>query len=352
MSLDFFDFFSGCGGTSQGMQRAGLSVRLGIDWDPDAGETYQKNFAGAAFLCKDIRDVKVKDLAPFVSRKRRRPIVFGACAPCQPFSRQNRSKMGDDGRRTLLSEFHRFVVAYKPEYLFVENVPEVHAEDDVKAPFADFLTLLDRLKYRYVYKVIFAYHYGVPQRRRRLILIASRLGPIDFPKPTHGPKTRKPRLPTVWDYIGSLPPIKAGQTHPSIPNHSAANLSALNLKRIAATPVGGGRKTWPKNLQLRCHKGHSGHSDVYGRMTKNRPCMALTTRCVSLSNGRFGHPTQNRAISLREAACIQTFPMSFAFHGRQNSVARQIGNAVPVALAHVFGKAIARHYRSLAKRAV
>src|SRR6202035_4996791 len=131
------------------------------------------------FLCKDIKDVTVKNLAPYIRRKRKRPIVFGACAPCQPFSRQNRDRSTDDGRRTLLREFHRFVEAYKPEYLFVENVPEVHAEDDLKGPFADFLKLLKRLKYWYAYKIVFAYHYGVPQRRRRLILVASHLGPIE-----------------------------------------------------------------------------------------------------------------------------------------------------------------------------
>jgi DNA (cytosine-5)-methyltransferase 1 len=199
---------------------------------------------------------------------------------------------------------------------------------------------------------VFAYHYGVPQRRRRLILIASHLGPIEFPSSTYGPNTKHPRLPTVWERIGGLPSIKAGEIHPSVPNHRAANLSKLNLMRIAATPREGGRKNWPRKLRLQCHEDHSGHSDVYGRMAKHRPSTALTTRCISLSNGRFGHPTQNRAISLREAACIQTFPMSFEFHGTLNSVARQIGNAVPVELAHVFGAAITRHYRAIRKKKV
>jgi len=350
MCMDYFDFFSGCGGTSAGMKRAGMRVRLGLDWDADAGATYKANFANAKFISRDIRRVRISDLAPFIPNKRRRPLVFGACAPCQPFSRQNSHRKGDDGRRTLLREFHRFVRAYKPDYLFVENVPELHAEDNLKGPFADFLKLLTDLGYSYKYKIVMAYHYGVPQSRRRLILIASRLGTIEFPAETHGPKTRK-RLPTVWQSIAKLPRLKAGESHLEIPNHRAANLSPLNLKRIAATPEGGGRRDWPKRLRLECHKHHLGHTDVYGRLSKHKPAAALTTRCVSLSNGRFGHPTQDRAISLREAACLQTFPMTFEFQGNFASVARQIGNAVPVELAYVFGQTIVRHYEMLRRKA-
>jgi DNA (cytosine-5)-methyltransferase 1 len=232
--MDYFDFFSGCGGTSEGMRQAGMAVRLGIDWDTDAKSTYKVNFTKAKFISKDIRRLRVNDLAPFIPRKRRRPIVFGACAPCQPFSRQNLHRKGDDGRRTLLREFHRFVRAYKPEYLFVENVPELHAEDNLKGPFAEFLELLDSLKYSYAYKIVMAYHYGVPQSRRRLILIASRLGAIDFPAETRGPNARNKKLPTVWESISKLPRLKAGEAHPEIPNHRAASLSPLNLKRIAA----------------------------------------------------------------------------------------------------------------------
>jgi DNA (cytosine-5)-methyltransferase 1 len=352
MSMDFYDFFSGCGGTSQGMREAGMAVRLGIDWDPDANATYKENFAKAEFICKDIRKLTVKDVAAHIKRLPGRPIVFGACAPCQPFSKQNRVRDDNDRRRTLLREFHRFIRAFRPEYLFVENVPELHAIDELSGPFSEFLTFLDSLGYRYAYRTIMAYHYGVPQCRRRLILIASRLGPIEFPAPSHGPNSGNPNLPTVWKRISGLPPIKAGDAHPKIPNHRASSLSDLNLKRIASTPEGGSRMDWPKNLMLACHKGHSGHTDVYGRMAKDQPATALTTRCISLSNGRFGHPTQNRAISVREAACIQTFPMSFEFLGSMNSMARQVGNAVPVEIARIFGVAIVKHYRSIkAKKA-
>lgn len=273
-------------------------------------------------------------------------MVFGACAPCQPFSKQQRERRRSiDGRKDLLREFHRFVRAYRPEYVFIENVPGLQTVDDSHGPFAKFLKLLTKLGYWHCHKVVYACHYGVPQRRRRLILIASRLGPISFPKPTHGPGTKRKSLPTVWSAIGHLPPLKAGQAHPKIPNHRCANLSDLNLKRIKATKIGGTRIVWPAELVLDCHENHSGHTDVYGRMAKDVPSAALTTRCISLSNGRFGHPTQHRAISVREAACLQTFPMTFQFFGSLSSMSRQVGNAVPVAMARLFGEAILHHYR-------
>ena len=346
MPLDFCDFFSSCGGTSRGMQDAGMTVRFGLDADPDAKVTYEANFNSATFICRDIRQASVDDIAPYVKRREGRPLVFGACAPCQPFSKQNRAKTDDDMRRNLLGELHRFVEAYLPEYLFIENVPGLQTVDKHDGPFADFLRLLKKLKYFFHHDVVMAYHYGVPQSRRRLVLLASLLAPIRIPPPTHGPGTDQPNLPTAWDWISHLPPIEAGETHPEIPNHRAARLSPQNLRRIAATPIGGDRRDWPPELELECHKRHSGHTDVYGRMIKDRPSAALTTRCISLSNGRFGHPTQNRAISVREAACVQTFPMDFTFRGNLNSMARQVGNAVPVAMAKVFGDQIIRHYRS------
>ena len=346
MAIDFYDFFSSCGGTSCGMQRAGMTVRFGLDVDPDAKITWEANYKKAKFLCNDIRQVSVDDIAPYVKRRYGRPLLFGACAPCQPFSKQNRTRNNEDGRRSLLREFHRFVRAFLPEYIFVENVPGIQTVSSCTGPFANFVQLLDGLGYFYECKIVMAYHYGVPQRRRRLVLIASRLGPIRIPQPTHGPGTAQPSLPTVWEWISHLPPIKAGETHPEITNHRAARLSPLNLRRIAATPLGGCRKDWPEELILPCHRRHSGYTDVYGRMIKNQPSPALTTRCTSLSNGRFGHPEQNRAISVREAACIQTFPMEFTFYGSLNSMSRQVGNAVPVAMAKVFGDSIIRHYLS------
>lgn len=348
--MDFYDFFSGCGGTSQGMREAGFSVRLGIDFDRDAAETYKSNFPQAGFIRRDIRRVTVKDVAAHMKTRRGHPALFAACAPCQPFSRQRRTGSATDGRKALLAQFHRFVRALRPEYIFIENVPGLQSVDDTTGPFSRFLRLLDKLGYWHAHKVVLACHYGVPQRRRRLVLIASRLGPISFPSPTHGPSTSK-KLPAVWDAIRHLPPIHAGQTHRIIANHQAASLSELNLKRIKATKSGETRVRWPAHLVLDCHSDHDGHTDVYGRMSKKLPSAALTTRCTSLSNGRYGHPTQHRAISVREAACLQTFPMTFKFVGGLHSTSRQVGNAVPVRMARVFGNAILRHYRHYCRKA-
>jgi len=334
------------------MRQAGIKIRLGIDIDADSEKTYTKNFPEATFLRSNIRSLGVTEVSGLIQRYSGNALLFGACAPCQPFSKQNRQRQqGEkDDRRNLLGEFNRFIEAFLPEYVFVENVPGVQAIDERDEPFADFLNLLKELDYSYDYNVVMAYHYGVPQSRRRLVLIASRLGQIKFPSPTYGSGTDNPALPTVWHWIGDLPPLRAGETHPDIPNHRAAQLSDLNLRRIAATPEGGDRTNWPQELVLDCHKYHPGHTDVYGRMLKDRPSAALTTRCISLSNGRFGHPDQNRAISVREAACLQTFPRDFVFHGSLNSMARQVGNAVPVKMAKVFGEVFGNHYEAFRKR--
>jgi DNA (cytosine-5)-methyltransferase 1 len=159
-----------------------------------------------------------------------------------------------------------------------------------------------------------------------------------MPQATHGNGRRK--VSTVQQWIRRLPTLEAGQIHPKDPDHAAMALSPLNLKRIASTPEGKGRESWPADLLLDCHEGHSGHSDVYGRLAWDRPASAMTTRCLSYSNGRYGHPDQNRAISLREAACLQTFPKTFRFSGTLTSRGRQVGNAVPPLLARRIGEAV------------
>jgi DNA (cytosine-5)-methyltransferase 1 len=227
----------------------------------------------------------------------------------------------------------------------VENVPhgprqanQVNQSLKLPKQFREFLTLLEAHGYQYILRSICAQDYGVPQRRERVVLAAGRPNAPLFPEKTHGPGTQTPSYSAVWDWIGDLPPLAAGEEHASIPNHRAAGLSPLNLRRIQATPEGGSRMGWPEDLRLRCHpEGYEGYTDVYGRLRHDLPASGLTTRCISLSNGRFGHPTQHRALSVREAACLQTFPRHFIFHGSLNSMARQIGNAVPVLLATHFG---------------
>ena len=177
-------------------------------------------------------------------------------------------------------------------------------------------------------------------------MLASRHGKIRLAKPTHGVKPGQKRIVTVRDAIAKLPAIEAGEVHKAVDEHWAASLSDTNLARIRATPEGGDRRDWTQDLKLPCHEDYFGHTDVYGRLSWDKPAPALTTRCISYSNGRYGHPEQDRAISLREAATLQSFPKSFKFIGLQNSKAKQIGNAVPVKLAEAFGKHIIEHFKS------
>ena len=348
LPMKVYDFFSGCGGTSAGLRAAGIEVAVGLDFDREAGLTFRRNFPDAEFLERDIRGVTATEFDAFIDRRRPYHIMFTACAPCQPFSKQNRQKKVGDRRISLLDELRRFIRRFKPEYLFVENVPGMQRECDADGPFAGFIEFLEKSGYSTRHDVVQSLQYGVPQYRQRLLLAATRMGPLELPLATHGPGTPNPDYPTVWQAIGNYPAIAAGEEHADIPNHRACGLSPLNLARIRATPEGGSRKDWPSNLILDCHKGYEGHSDVYGRLRRDRPAAALTTRCISLSNGRFGHPVQDRALSIREAAAVQTFADDFVFEGSLNSMAQQIGNAVPARLAQVFGEHFLAHWRAAA----
>lgn len=328
------DFFSGCGGTSFGFQQAGLDVRLGIDFDRDAAATYRHNISGAGTLEGDIRRIEPVEVGTFLG-SRNGPLLFCGCAPCQPFSKQNRNSSEDDPRRNLLSEFSRFVRHWMPEFLFLENVPGLQNVKADRGPLSDFIQLIVKLGYRYSMRIWSAFEFGVPQNRDRLIIVASRVGAPPLPVSSSAALAKRPIL---RDWIGDLPPIAAGEQHDADPSHRAASLSAINLARIAATPEGGGRHSWPNELRLACHSNYGGHSDVYGRLAWDKPASCLTTRCISYSNGRFGHPEQNRALSVREAACLQTFPRNYEFVGGLESCARQIGNAVPPLVAQRFGE--------------
>jgi DNA (cytosine-5)-methyltransferase 1 len=345
------DFFCGIGGTTKGLQNAGINIQRGIDNDPTCQETYEKNCFPSKFLFKDINHLEPTNVLDNLRIKNGDFLLFAASAPCQPFSRHNHTSKNDN-KASLILTFANFVKDLIPDIIFIENVPGI-----VKASkgriFEDFVKLLklDKLNYKYEWKLIDAKDYGVPQKRVRLIMIASRLGKLSFPEKTHGINL----IPyvTVKDAISNYPRINAGETHKIIPNHVARNLSKLNLKRMKYTPKNGGSRTdWPKDLWLKCHSGdHSGHKDVYGRMSWNKPAPTLTCKCCGISNGRFGHPEQNRAISLREAATLQTFPDDFIFYGYQTNITRHIGNAVPPLIAEVFGRSILSHVeKSLSKK--
>ena len=344
------DFFSGCGGSTRGFADAGIEPLLAIDWDSDAAATYRLNFPETTFLERDILSLSVDEVEEALPPRGESIRLFAGCAPCQPFSGHRHGPTALDKRSFLLLEFLRFVKASNPELIFVENVPGMQRLSTSRGPLAEFVEEVSKTHDVSV-DIISSADYGIPQTRRRLVLVASRLGPIKLPLPTHGLETGEPHS-TIRDWIGSLPPIEAGQEDSEISNHRAMMLSDLNLKRIRATPEGGDRRDWPRRLWPDCHQGgFDGHTDVYGRLRWDSPAPTLTTKCLSYSNGRFGHPSQDRALSAREAAGLQTFPNSFRFTGSLTSQGKQIGNAVPVLLAEHFGRHLMRHVAEMCRTA-
>ena len=340
-----FDFFSGCGGSSVGLQASGMEIAFGLDNDPDAGRTFQANFPEADFIGADISNVPASTLDAIIDASSGHPLLFNACAPCQPFSRQrNCSAAPGDGRLDLLDHLGRFLRRFRPELVLMENVPGLRDDSLGSEVFERLIQVLDELGYSISHQIVQSQDYGVPQRRSRLVLLASVLGSVTFPSPSHGNGVGRRAYATVGQWIRGLPNISAGEAHPLIPNHRAARLSQLNLRRIQATPQGGGWKDLPPVLMPASRRsGFGGFTDVYGRLAWDAPAPALTTRCISYSNGRFGHPDQDRAISVREAAFLQTFPLDFTLTGNLNSQARQVGNAVPALLAQCFGNCILNH---------
>lgn len=347
--MKVIDFFCGCGGASKGFELAGFDIALGIDFDESAAESYQANFPETKFIRDDIRNIKIKHIAAKLPDWKDSELLFCACAPCQPFSAQNKNRYSGDFRRSLLSETKRFIRAYRPSFIFIENVPGIQSiKLEENGPFADFLHFLDRFNYKYEYKVVSSEFYGVPQQRKRLVVLARLDAQPAFPTPTHGVEGSP--FATVRDYISRLMPLQAGESDPNDPLHSAATIEPHNIERLKHTPEGGDRRNWPADLWLKCHKNYDGHTDVYGRMHWDAPCKTLTTKCTSISNGRFGHPdiAQHRAITFREAALLQTFPSYFEFKGNRMSKSKQIGNAVPVLLAKCFADVIwQQHYGQL-----
>lgn len=335
-TMKAIDFFCGSGGLTRGLLDAGIDVVAGFDKDGNCRSTYERNNPSAIFFEMDIKEIRLEDLVLKSGLRDFDDVLFAGCAPCQPFSKQRKSN-GKRHDATLLNEFGRLVEKANPGYILIENVPGI-AKVCGFSTFHRFLGVLEKNGYSYSYDIVDAKGYGVPQNRRRLLLIASRHFRVSLPEPKFGNSDRPFR--TVRQAISHFPALQAGETHPDVFNHTAASVSALNLERLKNTPVDGGdRRSWPELLVLPCHCGnYEGHTDVYGRMFWDRPAPTLTGRCNSISNGRYGHPEDNRAISLREAAALQSFPDRYAFFGTNRHIALQIGNAVPVRLAEHLGK--------------
>ena len=343
------DLFCGAGALTHGFILEGFNVVAGLDADKSCRYAYEKNNPDATFIEKKIEDVEAAELKQWYPKEHIKILI--GCAPCQPFSAYNKSKQNKDDKWKLLSNFSNLISKIEPDIVSMENVPTLTTFRNGKI----YRRFVKRLKKDYIvteYPRVSCLSYGVPQDRKRLVLFASKpkYGKVELLDPTHTPDKYK----RVGDVIWGLGPLEAGKTSWNDPYHKAAGLSELNLRRIKASKQGGTWRDWPDELVAQCHKQESGnsYSSIYGRMIWRAPAPTITTQCCGFGNGRFGHPKQNRAISLREAARIQTFPDDYEFvhPGEPHSItiiSRFIGNTVPVELAQVIARNIEPHFQNV-----
>lgn len=333
------DLFCGAGGLTHGLEKARIDSRLGIDNDKNCEYTFTANNK-AKFLLKSVSEVTAQELEEAFNGAKVR--LLSGCAPCQTFSTFNRNTSESDERWYLLLQFARLIEECKPELVAMENVPGMKNHE----VFLEFLSALERQKYYVSHAVINFAEFGAPQARKRLILIASKLGPIRLLSTEEFGRSPK----TVRDAIGHLPALKAGETDPNDSLHSASGLSPIGLKRIIASKPGGTWRDWPYELRTERHKKPSRNhfTDIYGRMSWDKPSPTIITKFFDISCGRHGHPEQNRAISLREGALLQTFPSTYQFTApgakvSRKAIAKLIGNAVPVLIGELIGESFLNH---------
>lgn len=340
MVINAIDLFCGVGGLTHGLQQAGINVVAGIDIEEKCRFPYEKN-NNAQFIQGDLKEIPSASIDALYPEDTTVKILAG-CAPCQPFSSYSYRYKGTDAsinKLDLLDTFGRIVEDILPDFVSMENVPQLTKEPI----FDDFITLLQKNNYKVHWHIIFAPAYGVPQKRKRLILLASRNNNIDLIKPLFD----KEHYPTVRQALFQLPHIKSGETDVHDPMHKSVKLSAINISRIMQSKPGGTWHDWDYKLLLEAHKKPSGKSytSVYGRMKWDEPAPTITTKFYGYGNGRFGHPVQDRALSYREGAILQTFPRNYIFFDDSHplngkALGIMIGNAVPVKLGEVIGRSI------------
>lgn len=341
------DIFCGVGGLTRGLLDAGLEVVAGYDIDEVCKYPYEKNNFPAIFKQKSVVDLCGEELTTMYPDNCLKVLV--GCAPCQPFSKYTQGNDNSkDEKWGLLYHFGRLVEELKPDVMSMENVPDLKRHD----VYEDFIRLLAKNKYKVSIYEVYCPDYGIPQHRTRLVLFASLLGPVEIIPPTHSNK----RYKTVKDAIGDLPPIKAGEMHPKDKLHKSVKLEEINIKRIQSSIPGGTWRDWPESLVANCHKDEKGktYSSVYGRMKWDELSPTITTQFYGFGNGRFGHPEQDRAISLREGAILQSFPKYYRFVEPRKElsfkeIGRMIGNAVPVRLGKIVGLSIINHWEKYAR---
>ena len=345
MKIEAVDLFCGAGGLTAGLTLAGITVKAGYDIDQACKYPFEFNNK-SKFVLKSVSDVSGSEISDFYDEGSIK--VLAGCAPCQPFSTYNQGKdTRGDKKWPLLYEFARLIKESSPDIVTMENVPDVVRHE----VYEDFILSLKEMGFINIWaKTVLCADYGLPQGRKRHVLIASRFakGGLELIPPTHSLIKN-----TVRMTIGHLPMIEAGEVCKTDRLHKAAELSDLNLKRIKISRQGGSWRDWPYELRAECHKKKSGSSyaSVYGRMSWDEPSPTITTLCYGFGNGRFGHPEQNRGITLREAALLQSFPIDYQFVSDEQpvqikTVGRLIGNAVPVRLGEIIGMSIKNHIKS------
>lgn len=371
MAIKAIDLFSGCGGVSCGLTRAGFKVKAAVEIDPEAARTYSAYppLADVKVLVDDICKLSGKKILQTAGIKTTDLYLLAGCPPCQNFSMQNpKNKLKPESeRKRLLFEFLRIIKEAYPPFVLMENVPGLASAFNINI-LTEFLSSLrnesgiDAEKYYVTYDILNAADFGVPQLRKRFVLHAVRKDIYDellncgvqfaLPLTTHDKNGENGLQPwvTVRDAIGDLPAIKAGECYNdptgAIKNHKCADLSEKNLVKMRYIRSHGCSRTClPDEMVLECHKKKdnfgkefSGHKDVYGIMDGDKPAPTMTGGCLFYSKGRYGHYEQDRAISIREAARIQTFPDDFEFQNNLAKAALQIGNAVPIKLVEASGK--------------
>ncbi len=339
VSITTVDLFCGAGGLTCGFEQAGLPVQAGYDIDPACRFPYERN-TRAQFILKNVEQVSGVELEEYFADSHVKVLV--GCAPCQPFSTYSRRYSDKSKKWKLLQDFGRLIQESKPEIVSMENVLQLKYHP----VFNEFVEHLQASGYSHNIYEVNCPDYGIPQTRKRLVLLASKFGNIKLLEATHDPETYK----TVQKTIAHLEPLVAGQSSQIDRLHCSSKLSNLNLRRIRASKPGGTWRDWSEDLVAKCHAKNSGktYPGVYGRMEWDQPSPTITTQCFGFGNGRFGHPEQDRAISLREAALLQTFPANYEFVKPNDPIVfkhigRMIGNAVPVKLGEVIAGSILMH---------
>jgi DNA (cytosine-5)-methyltransferase 1 len=327
------------------MQKAGICVTAGLDLDSHCAFPFQENIK-AIFIKRDLADTAAEELNQYYSPGSVR--VLAGCAPCQPFSTLSNGRDRQKSKKwPLIKEYQRVVDTLKPEIVTMENVPVLRSQ----SVFHEFVQFLKQSGYSVTTSVLDAVEYGVAQRRKRLVLLASRFGAIRIVSP----QEIGARAQSVRDAIGHLPGISAGTSDPEDPLHRARSLTPMNLQRVRSSKPGGTWKDWPEEIRLPCHRKDTGATfqSVYGRLEWDKPASTMTTQAYNFGTGRYGHPDQDRALSLREMALLQSFPHAYKFIDPEHPVefaplGRLIGNAVPVELGYAIGRSIRAHVEAQA----